>query len=547
MTPAPAPQPPGRTPAPLRAAASRRRDPASPGASPRTPMPPEASALLAGAPAARRPAREAKVLIKCVVWDIDNTLLDGIYLESEAAPPAANQAMAATLADLGSRGILHAIASKNPPQAAEHAAKVTGARFAAVECGWGAKSDALARIAADLSIGTDALAFVDDDPYERAEVGAVLPEVLVLAPEEVRHAAGWPEFGAPAVTDEARRRGEMYAARRRRQDAERAFGGSREDFLASAGTQVTIAAATAADVPRLDELAARTRQFNSAGRAVAEGEFAAVITAAGHGPDDEVTERPGPSEGPGGPPTQGGSSSVVTVRLRDAFGDDGIVGMSVISHGADGAWTVRLLAMSCRAMGRGVIGALLAWLIRAAARAGARQVAVPCVLNERNVPLRLALAGAGFRASPGSGPPPVSLAGPAAGGESAVTVFRRDMGGALPELPSWVSAPEEPAGGEPASGGLGSDEPAQAVADEIRAMLASLTGRAELASVPADAPLFGDAVGLDSLTGTLLLREIRRRYGVDVAAEDLNLDALATLGTLASFVAGRGTDARGLG
>ncbi len=78
-------------------------------------------------------------------------------------------------------------------------------------------------------------------------------------------------------------------------------------------------------------------------------------------------------------------------------------------------------------------------------------------------------------------------------------------------------------------------------------MLASLTGRAELASIQAGAPLFGDAVGLDSLTGTLLLREIRRRYGVDVAAEDLNLDALATLGTLASFVAGRGTDARGLG
>ena len=88
-------------------------------------MPPEAS---------EAPAREADVatpppLVKCVVWDIDNTLLDGVYLESAAAPPAADQAMAATLADLGSRGILHAIASKNPPEAAEHAAKVTGARY----------------------------------------------------------------------------------------------------------------------------------------------------------------------------------------------------------------------------------------------------------------------------------------------------------------------------------------------------------------------------------------------------------------------------------
>jgi len=469
----------------------------------------------------RVPAPSGAHLIKCVIWDIDNTLLNGVYLESGDSPPAADPVVAAALAEFAARGIIHAIASKNPQEAAAHAAKVTGREFAAVECGWGRKSDAVARIAASLGIGTDALAFVDDDAYERAEVGTALPEVLVLAPEEVTEAATWPEFGVTAVTDEARRRGEMYAARRRRQDAERAFGGSRDEFLRSVATQVTIATAVPADLPRLHELAARTRQFNSAGQAVPEAEFAAVIAS--------------------------GEAGVITVRLRDAFGDDGIVGACVTSHDPGGGWTVRLLAMSCRAMGRGVIGALLAWLIRAAARAGAREVAVPCVLNERNVPLRLALAGAGFRASPGSGPPPVFLAGPAAGGESAVTVFRRDVGGALPELPSWVSAPGEPTDGEPGSGGVGSGEPAQAVADGIRALLASITGRAELASIPAAAPLFGDAVGLDSLTGTLLLREIRRRYGVDVAAEDLNLDALATLGTLASFVAGRGTDARGLG
>ena len=41
----------------------------------------------------------------------------------------------------------------------------------------------------------------------------------------------------------------------------------------------------------------------------------------------------------------------------------------------------------------------------------------------------------------------------------------------------------------------------------------------------------------DSLTGTLLLVEIQHRFGVDVAAEDLNLDSLATLATLATFLA----------
>lgn len=86
----------------------------------------------------------------------------------------------------------------------------------------------------------------------------------------------------------------------------------------------------------------------------------------------------------------------------------------------------------------------------------------------------------------------------------------------------------------------GPGRPADAlVAGELRGILAAVTGRGELRGIPLDAPLFGPPAGLDSLTGTRLLREVRQRFGVDVAAEDLNLDALATLGTLAAFVAER--------
>jgi acyl carrier protein len=70
-------------------------------------------------------------------------------------------------------------------------------------------------------------------------------------------------------------------------------------------------------------------------------------------------------------------------------------------------------------------------------------------------------------------------------------------------------------------------------------MLVQVTGRGELQGIAADTALFGAGVGLDSLAGTLLLRQVQRRYGVDVADEDLNLDALATLGTLAAFIAAR--------
>ena len=74
------------------------------------------------------------------------------------------------------------------------------------------------------------------------------------------------------------------------------------------------------------------------------------------------------------------------------------------------------------------------------------------------------------------------------------------------------------------------------VIGELREILAQATGREELLSLGEQVPLFGTGVGLDSLAGTLLLREVHRRFGVDVADEDLNLDALATLGTLAEFL-----------
>jgi acyl carrier protein len=78
-----------------------------------------------------------------------------------------------------------------------------------------------------------------------------------------------------------------------------------------------------------------------------------------------------------------------------------------------------------------------------------------------------------------------------------------------------------------------------AITAELRQLLAEATGNDAAASLPVDTPLFGAGVGLDSLGGTLLLRAVRRRYGVDVAAEDLNLDSLANLGTLAAFIGER--------
>ena len=375
-------------------------------------------------------------LVKCVVWDIDNTLLDGVWLESAGQLPPADPQLVSVLRDLAGRGILHALASRNPPDAAAYVRELTGADFAAVECGWDSKAEAVGRIAAGLDLSTDAIAFVDDDMLERAEVSATLPDVLVLTPEEAAEAPGWPQFSPAAVTDEARRRSELYAARRRRDAEAKAFGGSRDEFLRQAGTRITIAPAGPADLPRLHELSVRTHQLNSAGQPVSQAELAGLFDSPEH--------------------------AVATVRLADNFGDDGLVGAAVLTGSAVTSppvspggpvppasprppagspplarpeplvLTVPLVMMSCRALGRGALDALLAWLCRSAAARGAAELQVPCLVTERNVPMRLALAAAGLRAEPGR----ITSDGRA--------VFAREFAGSLPALADWLIVRDEP-------------------------------------------------------------------------------------------------------
>jgi methoxymalonate biosynthesis protein len=345
-------------------------------------------------------------VIKCVVWDIDNTLLTGTYLESGDQPPAPDAGLVEVARELDRRGILHALASKNPPEAADYVARVTRLPFAAAETGWGRKSEAVRRIIDELAIGADTVAFVDDDLMERAEVAAGLPEVLVLSPEDAAEAPGWPQFRPAVLTDEGRRRGQLYAQRRLRQDEARAFGGSRDDFLRYAGTRVLIAPATAADLPRLHELSVRTHQFTTAAGPASEADLAGWLG----------SER----------------RRLVTARLSDRFGDDGLVGGVLADISDPACWTVPLLVMSCRAMGRGVLDALLAALSQQAAAAGAAELRVRCRVTARNVPLRLALAAAGLRATADQAPG----VDPAAGDQP--VVFSRELAGPLPAIPDWA-------------------------------------------------------------------------------------------------------------
>jgi acyl carrier protein len=77
------------------------------------------------------------------------------------------------------------------------------------------------------------------------------------------------------------------------------------------------------------------------------------------------------------------------------------------------------------------------------------------------------------------------------------------------------------------------------IGTRVRELIGEVTGRADTRELTDDVALFGGGLGLDSLSGATLLRRIRDELGVDVAAEDLNLDALETVGTLSDYVRAR--------
>lgn len=344
-------------------------------------------------------------LIKCVVWDLDNTLWPGVAAEgSPDELPNPDPGMLGIIAELQRRGIVSSIASRNDPSLLSQveANPALAEHFVAPQISWEPKSQSIKRIAQRLNIGLDAVAFVDDSPFERAEVSYMLGDVLVLSPEELRGALDTPAFNPGSPTAEGRGRARMYRAEEQRREAESAFAGSRMDFLKWCDMHLQIAPAIPADLDRLAEMTRRTHQLNSTGDRYTETELLHFI------------------EGP--------RWLVPVARLSDRFGEYGLIGAAIIDtepEGYPGSWLAELVMLSCRVEGRGIPAALLRWIMDRARAAGATSLRAGYRVNERNLPIRLLFRQMGFSArTPGT--------------DGALAIVARDLLEPLPPYPEWL-------------------------------------------------------------------------------------------------------------
>jgi FkbH-like protein len=274
---------------------------------------------------------------KCVVWDLDETLWRGTLAEDGREGLMLNPAALATIVELDRRGILQSIASKNDPESALTALQSFGIRdyFLFPQIGWGPKSASVKQIAEQLDIGLDTFVFIDDQPFERGEVGETLPEVTVLPETDIPNLLTSPLFDVPATPESAKRRA-LYQTEERRQAT---FAGSDTDyvtFLRDCRIRLEISDLSVEHQERAYELSQRTNQLNVSGTKYSRDDIKALLS---------------PSS----------KYQAYILRCEDRFGDYGVIGMCVVDRQTA---HVESFMMSCRVQRKRVEQSFFGWLSR---------------------------------------------------------------------------------------------------------------------------------------------------------------------------------------
>lgn len=310
---------------------------------------------------------------KCVVFDLDDTLWDGVLLEDQVVH--ARDDVARLIEALDRRGILLSIASKNDadPAMAKLAELGLADYFLHPQINWNPKSANVERIAAALNIGLDTFAFVDDNRFERDEVAHWLPEVTCIdGTGDLGRLLHDPRFRGSDSVEAGRRRSyyrDAIVRERDRQEHENDYLG----FLAASAIEIEVKRFEPDNFERVAELAQRTNQLNFSGTRYTRDALRRRLA-------DENLE-------------------AYVLRCADRYGSYGTVGLSLVRCcGAE--IRVEEFMLSCRVQGKFIEQAFFDHLTRDANRANGRKprrLWVNFHPTARNTPARQTLESLEFR------------------------------------------------------------------------------------------------------------------------------------------------------
>ena len=277
--------------------------------------------------------------VKCMVWDLDGTLWDGVLIETEDPTKLKlKPGVFDLIRALDDRGILQSVASKNDYETTYPILEQLGVAeyFLYPQIHWNAKSISMRDIAKSLNIGIDSLALLDDSVFEREQVHSALPQVRVYDSANMDKLLSLPEFNVP-MTEESKNRRQMYRAEEQRNLLRSSDHTDTIDFLKKCHLRAKLfTPQTEAETLRCYELVVRTNQLNMSGKKYTFQEFADVLAL----PDRKI----------------------FAMCCGDDFGEYGIVGFGQYKI-ENNTLVFTEFAMSCRVAGKFVESALFSYLL----------------------------------------------------------------------------------------------------------------------------------------------------------------------------------------
>jgi FkbH-like protein len=314
---------------------------------------------------------------KVLILDLDNTVwggvigddgLEGIKTAQGDPQGEAHLSLQRLVLDLWQRGIVLAVSSKNIDSVArepflKHPELLLKLDHIAVfQANWNDKAANIQAIANELSLGLDAMVFLDDNPVERGLVRKLIPEVAV--PELPEDSAGYAEtlaaagyFEAIAFTVEDLKRARYYQDNVMRGNL-RTRANNLEDYLASLEMTITFQPFDATGRARILQLLNKSNQYNLTTRRYTEPEILEVEN------DSKVF--------------------TLQVRLTDIFGDNGMISVVICRSAEPRVWDIDTWLMSCRVLGRKVEHAVLREILRHAQALGIDKLCGTYRPTERN-------------------------------------------------------------------------------------------------------------------------------------------------------------------
>jgi FkbH-like protein len=328
---------------------------------------------------------------KCLVLDLDNTIwggvigddgMDGINLGQGDSIGEAFVAVQRAALDLKQRGIILAVCSKNEEQTArqpfrEHKEMILKEGDITVFiANWHPKSLNLELIAKKLNIGLDALVLLDDNPAERSQVRQALPQIAI--PELPDDPAFFPSmllnggwFETVRFTHEDRIRTKQYKEQEQRTILKE-NSPDLASYLKFLKMRAYLAPFDSQGRTRITQLINKTNQFNLTDRRFNESQILEF--------------------------EQDNSFFTLQVRLKDCFGDNGIISVVICECREDSLY-IHNWVMSCRVFNRELEYAIINEIVKWASQEGINEVLGEFVPTQRNKVVEKLFENLGFQPS----------------------------------------------------------------------------------------------------------------------------------------------------